>query len=1187
MQVQADLTQAREQVANLTKQIAEAGSGVASVKVDTERVDALTFKLERATKVLNDLKQDAGRASSVASLEAIREELDGLLSKRVQLENKAIRIQGDERNLQKVNREIDEITAKIDKLEGRKAKIELRAEGYSQELEQAQARVEKLTRLLEKAKAAGSEIIDVGELQQQLATAEKDVTRLERAFGKTVSQNFGAGVNLEQLDAVAERGQRAGDILGKLPGIMDAVGKADLESASAKMRQLVSQSEALTKPINKAVQLFGSLSTEVQAGFLPVLVDAQSKIERLNEAIESGEAPAEAIRRSFAEVKSVVDKAVVSVQQLAEASGKVGRLKTGAELAFAQPGLSAALDRGARVGEQAAALPAATIQANPRIVELLAQINQLGNQATEAYARLQAKVAAGLPTGSAQRSLDSLVQKLETASEEAERLGTAEKRAADNEIALLQRREQAAKAAEIAAQAAAQKAADNEIALLQRREQAAKAAETERLAAAQKAADNEIALLQRREQAAKAAEIAAQAAAHGNGVAGRLGLDVEAPGRQLSVLESEVVGIKNQLDTLPESLRSRFTPAIREAENELIRLSGAPAALPNEIEAARQRLIHLSQDASRAGQALRFSQNLGGAGTTGIELGLDELAVSGYTAQLRVLQQAIVGVAVDARGPAVEAINRLRNAIAGFLSEGSISTGPARAAIRQLTQEAVAASAAASGIDPRALNRRVGRAGDIGRGGFDRFQLAVQQAGFALDDFFSVTGGIDQKIRAVSNNISQLGFIIGSTTGLFVALGVTISAQIGLALYKFVNDGRTAADQTKVLNDALEKQKTIAEEVAQAFRSLGDSLTKGVFSKSAEDIRSFQKELDLVLKKRKEASRAAVVDLDPTVQLERATQSAINKQIENETDPGRRAALVAKRRESERREKEAAEAAGAAPAPTDEEVRRGLRRGVFVSGRYGPSAADRARFAEIDRQVAQVSGSPQAAIDLLRKEQDRLRETALQNPFNQVNAEKAAQAIAELERLIQRLQNSLNEADSKVIEEILKSGKKINIALVEVQELLDESVAPFSGIREQAEKTADELRKVVEEIEKGGLTSARLAELNAQKAALEQQAFAARAAAQALRLFADTLNRISTNLVNQVAEEARSNADSARRAANEAAGVADVNGEFGPNGERRRPGDAQRDAQRAEDEAAAAADDARRTQDEARPKNSR
>ena len=218
----------------------------------------------------------------------------------------------------------------------------------------------------------------------------------------------------------------------------------------------------------------------------------------------------------------------------------------------------------------------------------------------------------------------------------------------------------------------------------------------------------------------------------------------------------------------------------------------------------------------------------------------------------------------------------------------------------------------------------------------------------------------------------------------------------------------------------------------------------------------------------------------------------------------------------------------------------------------------------------------------MRKEQDRLRETALQNPFNQVNAEKAAQAIAELERLIQRLQNSLNEADSKVIEEILKSGKKINIALVEVQELLDESVAPFSGIREQAEKTADELRKVVEEIEKGGLTSARLAELNAQKAALEQQAFAARAAAQALRLFADTLNRISTNLVNQVAEEARSNADSARRAANEAAGVADVNGEFGPNGERRRPGDAQRDAQRAEDEAAAAADDARRTQDEAR-----
>jgi hypothetical protein len=180
-----------------------------------------------------------------------------------------------------------------------------------------------------------------------------------------------------------------------------------------------------------------------------------------------------------------------------------------------------------------------------------------------------------------------------------------------------------------------------------------------------------------------------------------------------------------------------------------------------------------------------------------------------------------------------------------------------REEIERLTAEAVTATARVGGIGRGALSRSVGRAGDIGRGGADRFALAVQQAGFAVDDFFSVTGGFDQRIRAVGNNLTQLGFIIGGTAGLFSALAVTVGSQVALMFGRYVlqlEDTETIERRleaaTNSLNASFGSQAEAVERLAEAYNKMQagvrdvalPELNKTALDRkeSVEDVRSKQ-----------------------------------------------------------------------------------------------------------------------------------------------------------------------------------------------------------------------------------------------------------------------------------------------------------------------------------------------------------
>ena len=289
--------------------------------------------------------------------------------------------------------------------------------------------------------------------------------------------------------------------------------------------------------------------------------------------------------------------------------------------------------------------------------------------------------------------------------------------------------------------------------------------------------------------------------------------------------------------------------------------------------------------------ANNLRDSFGGRTEVGINFGFEQQALRGYTAQLQVLQQAIGSASAEARGPAVAAFSRLRDTIANAMDRGELETRETRDEVRRLTQEAVAASASVAGISAKALGRSVERAGDVSRRGFDNISLALNQAAFAVDDFFSSTGGLEFKIRAVQNNLTQLGFILGGTAGLFTALGFAIAGQATIALVNFINEGRKTEDMVKALNDSLMRQKEVAEEVGTAFNDIGKELRSDVFSDAANDADRLTASLEKIADAFKRLREERIAQPSVTAQEAQATVNSLERRLKTEEDPGVRVLL--------------------------------------------------------------------------------------------------------------------------------------------------------------------------------------------------------------------------------------------------------------------------------------------------------
>ena len=610
-----------------------------------------------------------------------------------------------------------------------------------------------------------------------------------------------------------------------------------------------------------------------------------------------------------------------------------------------------------------------------------------------------------------------------------------------------------------------------------------------------------------------------------------LGAPLDAGTRQLEIFRSGIVSAKNQLDAMPAAIRLHFIPAIQGAEQEFVRLAAlGPRATAEEIENASRNMDVLAAAVRRTTQASQLQ---------GFGEFIDSANVRQATGELQALQQILVQVEATAGGPAARAYETYRQRLQAAIEAGETGLPRVRQELVALQREAARAAAETGRISFGAALRRINRGGDIARGGFDNFSLAINQAAFAIDDFFSSTGGLEFKLRAISNNITQLAFILGGTTGLFVGLGAVIGGQVLVALTKWVNGGRTAEDQTKALNEALSRQKSLVEELARAFSSLGDSLTRDAFSPAAQKANDFRRELDEIVKKQKELREARVADLDPTVQRERATQGSLQRRLESETNIGRRVDIQQQLEQSRRREREAAAAAASRQAPTGRQAQDAIEQAgqaLFANRTRGQEVVTARDTAVLDEARARAGAAaaaqtPAAIRDLLTRQRDTLVQSG-----EAASDTGVANAIARLEELIAALEAPVRRANDALVIAVLEGAKKVSDALAAAQSSIANADFGPSRIATQADAVAKQLESLANQLETA-TDEKTIQALKAQQAALLDQSTALRSAATSVKQFASVLDRVAGDLAKTVLGETESSATDARRRANAATGA--------------------------------------------------
>jgi hypothetical protein len=655
----------------------------------------------------------------------------------------------------------------------------------------------------------------------------------------------------------------------------------------------------------------------------------------------------------------------------------------------------------------------------------------------------------------------------------------------------------------------------------------------------------------------------------------------------------------DNLDQIIAKLNELRSAGARGASGGLTILSDADVQADKAKQAAR------TIQEARDSLSQRILGGFGGAGADGISLGIDERQLRGIAGEFDFLQDRIAGVSAETRGPLVAAMEQYRQVVNRAFKDGTISTRQGQKAIADARDEVVRLAAAQLKVAPGKLAGQLKQVGDVSRGSFGNASLAIQQAAFAIDDFFSVTGGLDQRFRAAGNNISQLGFIVGGTAGLIAGISVSIASQLVVALIKWQNAGTDTEDRVKSLNDSLARQKSLVESLAEAYRSVGESIEAAGFSDSTRQRRERERTVESLRRDQDEQLRERVAGLDPAVQRERGIQAARQRELEAADEVGERVRLQREIQASRDREREAANAAFNRPAITAEQAVQGVADSVFraeaaaiedrarraagvgpTSGesaeqqrQQGLAAAERRRQEFLATGLGRVRGAgdarSQAAeagriIDEAQSEIASSITTGIVGFFDGANSARR-QELARLEEQRAQLEKDIfRSATNEVAIEATKTAIEASSAIGAAIEVLAEAIGGQSSVvRNELERLTQTIVEAEAALAKaqetGNVDAAEAAK--AQIDAANQQKDAAISAANSVAAFAAVLDRVSNQLADTVAGEARGRADQARREDNRQRGLAEAGLGF--------PGDAdaaQRQRERAEADARAAED---------------
>jgi hypothetical protein len=637
-------------------------------------------------------------------------------------------------------------------------------------------------------------------------------------------------------------------------------------------------------------------------------------------------------------------------------------------------------------------------------------------------------------------------------------------------------------------------------------------------------------------------------------------------------IEQEFLSLQAQIQRLPEGIRTGLLPALDATRARVASLAGGFAATGEQIESVSGEVQRTAADLARAQSA-----------ASAFGTAFNEIFVRASTrqaqAELQVLERILAQVGAAAAGPARTAFEAFRTRLLQAAADGTIALQRVQNELRDLRTEAIAAVGAVSGLSRASIETRVARAGDIARGASSNVGLAVQQLTFAVDDFFSVTGGLDQRIRAVGNNISQLGFILGGTRGLIFGVAFSIGAQLIAALIKWYSTGASTESQVQSLNDSLSKEKRLVDELASAFDNLADAIGSIKIDKQNEAFRRQQAELEKIRKKQQEVQDERVVSQDESVQRERALQVDLDRRLRESSNPAERLSLARKLSDSQERQRQAEEMALARVPGVGiaEDIARGqlniARERIMAPPLFGDPVGEgsfgdeRARQKELDQAEAdsrstldRITADIEAAGDAaqqsaagMRAIEEELARLMRERDDNRsfFGTDSAASARDEQIQLLERRRRELERQQSglprdQIILSAVGSASTASQSLQEAFDLITEAAGSGGSIITNALlKLQTELADATKRIKaaqalqgEAGVSAAEKA--RSQVKAISDKIAAELSAAESVAAFARAVDRASTSLVNMVVQESRQVADQARRDANAAKARAEL-----------------------------------------------
>lgn len=446
-------------------------------------------------------------------------------------------------------------------------------------------------------------------------------------------------------------------------------------------------------------------------------------------------------------------------------------------------------------------------------------------------------------------------------------------------------------------------------------------------------------------------------------------------------------------------------------------------------------------------------------------------------------------------------------------------------------------------------------AGSLSTRGAASAQLAIQQGLFAIDDLISSTGGLEYKLRAVGNNITQLGLLLGqsglipgltATTGLFIGLATVLGGQALSAIVRWYGEGRTAEDQVKALNDAMSRQKAILDDLAQAYSKVADSIRDAGLSERDRQNESIRRQVEEIKAQQQKARESRILSVDTGVAEARGDVARAEREVGRAETVGQRIraqldldAASERLRQTERRtirnaNRPVGDVRGAAIAGLEESVRsvlqdrleRATAGAVGGPGGGGGVAAVRGNVEQENQRLLQeararfnlIGNAPQEVFQAI---EDQVRTLKLGRAPDGV--------IVALEQLRERLKQTTRQLEAdNLTASVSDAALRAASSLDNARDIISQSFAglpsPFdSGIRALSEDNQRLQREAGEAAASGRPEDVRF--IRDLISATQRQAAVAVEAASAVRLFAEAIEAAT--------QEAQQNLSSARQAASD------------------------------------------------------